>query len=84
MKPVQYENERKIRKDVKNSHDQEGYEANAAFTLNGFDDQDRNLTFVKTDFPVLKNSNSIPVILSSRSIPFINYISPDHDNTKIL
>jgi len=26
----------------------------AAFTLNGFDDQKRNLTFVKTDFRVLK------------------------------
>jgi len=26
----------------------------AAFTLNGFDDQKRNLTFVKTDFQVLK------------------------------
>jgi len=26
----------------------------AAFTLNGFDDQERNLTFVKTDFRVLK------------------------------
>jgi len=26
----------------------------AAFTLNGFDDQERNLTFVKTDFQVLK------------------------------
>jgi len=26
--------------------------ANAAFTLNGFDDQERNLTFVKTDFQV--------------------------------
>jgi len=25
---------------------------NAAFTLNGFDDQERNLTFVKTDFQV--------------------------------
>jgi len=24
------------------------------FTLNGFDDQERNLTFVKTDFQVLK------------------------------
>jgi len=23
---------------------------NVAFTLNGFDDQERNLTFVKTDF----------------------------------
>jgi len=27
---------------------------NAAFTLNGFDDQERNRTFVKTDFQVLK------------------------------
>jgi len=26
----------------------------AAFTLNGFDDQERNLTFVKTDFQGLK------------------------------
>jgi len=26
----------------------------AAFTLNDFDDQERNLTFVKTDFQVLK------------------------------
>jgi len=26
----------------------------AAFTLNGFDDQKRNLTFVKTDFQVSK------------------------------
>jgi len=30
------------------------YETNAAFTLNGFDDQERNLTFVKTNFRVLK------------------------------
>jgi len=28
--------------------------SNAAFTLNGFDEQERNLTFVKTDFQVLK------------------------------
>jgi len=27
---------------------------NAAFTLNDFDDQERNLTFMKTDFQVLK------------------------------
>jgi len=27
---------------------------NAAFTLNGFNDQERNLTFVQTDFQVLK------------------------------
>jgi len=29
-------------------------QTNAAFTLSGFDDQERNLTFVKTDFQVLK------------------------------
>jgi len=29
-----------------------GWKTNAAFTLNGFDDQERNLTFVKTDFQV--------------------------------
>jgi len=29
-------------------------ESNAAFTLSGFDDQERNLTFVKTAFQVLK------------------------------
>jgi len=29
-------------------------ELNAALTLNGFDDQERNLAFVKTDFQVLK------------------------------
>jgi len=27
---------------------------NAAFTFNGFDDQERKLTFVKTDFQLLK------------------------------
>jgi len=29
------------------------FEFNPAFTLNGFDNQERNLTFVKTDFQVL-------------------------------
>jgi len=29
-------------------------ECNAEFTLNGFDDQERNLTFIKMDFQVLK------------------------------
>jgi len=28
--------------------------SSAAFTLSGFNDQERNLTFVKTDFYVLK------------------------------
>jgi len=30
------------------------YQTYAAFTLSGFDDQERNLTFVKTTFQVLK------------------------------
>jgi len=34
-----------------------------AFTLNDFDDLERNLTFVKTDFQVLK-LNFIPEILA--------------------
>jgi len=55
----------------------------AAFTLNGFDDQERNLTFMKRDSNFY-NSNFIPVILSRLSILFINYISRDLDNTKIL
>jgi len=55
--------------------------ANAAFTLNGFDDQARNLTSVKTDFQVL-NSNFMPAILSRLSNLFINYISRDFDNKK--
>jgi len=32
----------------------ENLKYNAAFTLRGFDDQKRNLTFVKTTFQVLK------------------------------
>jgi len=55
----------------------------AAFTLNGFDDQERNLTFVKTDFQVL-NPNFMPAILSRLSILFVNYISRDPNNTKTL
>jgi len=30
------------------------FPSDAAFTLNDFDNQERNLTFVKTDFQVLK------------------------------
>jgi len=48
------------------------------FTLNGFDDQERNLIFVKTDFQVL-NSNFIPTILNRLSILFITYLSRDID-----
>jgi len=33
-----------------------------AYTLIGFDDQERKLTFVKTDFQVLKNSNFMPAV----------------------
>jgi len=57
--------------------------SNAAFTLNGFDNQERNLTFVKTDFQLLKfkfhacNLNRLYIL-------FINYISRDLDKTKIL
>jgi len=57
--------------------------SNAAYTLNGFDDQERNLTFVKTDFQALKLKFHAE-IFSRFSILFINYISRDLDNTKIL
>jgi len=52
----------------------------AMFTLNGFN-QERNLTFVKTDFHVLK-SNFMPAILSRLSILFINYVLHDLDTQK--
>jgi len=55
-------------------------ETYAAFTLNGFDDQERNLTFVKTVFQVLKFKFFMLVILSKLSILFISYISRDLDN----
>jgi len=54
----------------------------AAFTLNGFDDQERNLTFVKTDFQVLKLKFYFCNIL--QNIFFIKYISRNLVNTKIL
>jgi len=57
--------------------------SNAAFTLNDFDDQERNLTFVKTNFQVFKLEFH-PAIISRLSILFVNYISRDLDNTKIL
>jgi len=43
----------------------------AAFILNGFDEQERNLTFLKAYFQV-ENSNFIPAVLSRLSILFIN------------
>jgi len=33
----------------------------ASFTLKGFDDQERNLTFVKTDFRVLNAAFDFPL-----------------------
>jgi len=39
-----------------------------AFTLNGFDDQKRNQTFVKTDFQDL-NSNFVPAIFKQLFYP---------------
>jgi len=56
---------------------------NAAFTLNGFDNQERNLTFVKEIFKFYY-SNFMPAILSRLSILFINYILRALDNTKII
>jgi len=56
---------------------------NAAFTLNGIDDQERNLTFVKRIFKFC-NSNFMPAIGGKLSILFINYILRNLDNTKIL
>jgi len=56
---------------------------NAAFTLNSFDDQERNLTFVKTNFQVLKLKFHTCNFIQA-SILFINYTSCDPDNTNIL
>jgi len=42
----------------------------SAFTLKGFDDQERNLTFVKTDFQVLKLKFHACILLQAfRSVP---------------
>jgi len=53
------------------------------FILNGFDVHERNLTFVKTGFQVFKLKFQLE-IFSRLSILFINYISCDLDNKKIL
>jgi len=53
--------------------------SDAAFTLNGFDDQERNMTFVKMYFQVLKLK-----FHACNFILYINYILRDLDNTKIL
>jgi len=58
---------------------------NAAFTLNGFDDQERNLTFAKTDFQVLKlKFRACNFKQTFYSLHKPQYISRDLDNTKIL
>jgi len=56
------------------------HQLNAVF---GFDDQERNLTFVETNFLVLK-LKFYTYNFRRFSILFINYISRDLDNTKIL
>jgi len=57
----------------------------AAFTLSGFDEQERNLTFVKTAFQVLKLLyNFLLAVWSKLSIYFTNKISRKLDNTKVL
>jgi len=43
------------------------------FILNGFDDQERNLTYCENKFPRFSNSIFMPAILSSPSILFLNY-----------
>jgi len=58
-------------------NDWQGGQIYAVFTLNGFDDQERNLTLVKTDFQFLK-LNFKPAILSRLS----NYISRDLETQK--
>jgi len=52
---------------------------NAAFTCSGFDDQERNLTFVKTAFQVLK----LKFLATTRkyfftSFPFSTWLSNLH------
>jgi len=56
--------------------------ANAAFKLNGFDDQERNLMFVKTAFLVLK-LKFFPTVRSKLSILFTNKMLSDLDNKKM-
>jgi len=61
---------------------------NVAFTHNGFDDQERNLTFIKMDFQVLKLKFHVCIlscIYVCISILFINQVaSRDLNNTKII
>jgi len=62
-----------------------GVEANAAFTLSGFDNQERNLTFVKTAFQVFYEASFLSTLqtkyrvsLVTRNYFFISFLSvPD-------
>jgi len=65
---------------ILNSHNNYVF-SNAAFTLNGFDNEERNLTFVKTDFQVLKLKFHA-CNFKQASILFKNYISRDFGYAK--
>jgi len=54
----------------------------AAFVLNGFEDQERNLTFVKTDFQVSKLK--FYACNFQQTSFLLNYMLCDFDNRKIL
>jgi len=56
---------------------------NTAFTLNGFDDQERYFTFVKANFCVSKLKFHA-CSFKQAFIFFINYILRNLENTKIL
>jgi len=59
----------------------------AAFTLIGFDDQERNLTFVKTDLKILElkfHTCSFKQAFYLLHKMILHKISRDFDNTKIL
>jgi len=57
--------------------------SNAAFTLKGFDDQERKLTVLKTDFPVLKlRFNAYSKKQAFYPLYKLNIVRAD--NTKIL
>jgi len=56
---------------------------NAAFTLSGFGDQERNLTFVKTAFQVLK-LKFLACTMKQAFYHFTNKILREFDNKKVL
>jgi len=60
------------------------WRTNAAFTLNGFDDQGRSLTFVKASFQVLKLKFYVCNIKQAFYPLYKLYISRNLDSMKIL